>query len=132
MEPASPSTLAILSVLRDIPLGKVASYGQIAALAGNPRGARQVVRILHIFSEREKLPWHRVVDRNGHISLPAPGPGELQRRLLRREKIPVSRDGKIDLAEYGWRPGAAKRSPGAGRSSAGKTGTPGKPNKASE
>ncbi len=94
----------MMALIKKIPKGKVASYGQLAALAGNPRGARQVVRILHSFSELKKLPWHRVVDRNGRISLPMDGSGDLQRRLLRAEGVTVSADGAISLARHGWRP----------------------------
>ena len=91
-------------MLKRIPKGKVASYGQIAALAGSPRGARQVVRILHTLSDREKLPWHRVVDRNGRISLPMEGDGSRQAALLRREKVAVSDQGAIPMGIHRWIP----------------------------
>jgi methylated-DNA-protein-cysteine methyltransferase related protein len=100
--PLSPVTLRIIAVIRRIPTGKAASYGQVAALAGLPRGARQVARILHGMSERERLPWHRVVDRNGRISLPMDGPGDLQRRLLIREGLRVSPQGLLSLERFGW------------------------------
>ena len=102
--PLAPLTERIVAVLRRIPKGKVASYGQIAALAGSPRGARQVVRILHTLSDREKLPWHRVVDRNGRISLPMEGPGSQQAALLRKEKVAVSERGAIPMETHGWIP----------------------------
>ncbi len=94
----------ILSVLRAIPKGKVAGYGQVAALAGNPRGARQVARLLHSLSEKEKLPWHRVINSAGRISLPMDGPGALQRRLLLRERVEVDATGKV-AARHRWKPG---------------------------
>jgi methylated-DNA-protein-cysteine methyltransferase related protein len=100
----APLSLRILSLLKKIPKGKVASYGQIAALAGSPKGARQVVRILHSLSEKEKLPWHRVVDRNGRISLPMEGAGARQAMLLLKEKVAVSRMGEVDMRKYAWRP----------------------------
>ncbi|MDB5102780.1 MAG: methylated-DNA-protein-cysteinemethyltransferase [Fibrobacteres bacterium] len=100
----SPFTIVLLSVLRRIPKGKVASYGQVAALAGHPRGARQVVRLLHSLSEREKLPWHRVVDRNGHISLPMDGAGGLQAALLRKEGVKVSEAGALRMETFRWDP----------------------------
>ena len=107
--PLAPLTERILSILKRIPKGKVASYGQIAALAGSPRGARQVVRLLHTFSDREKLPWHRVVDRNGRISLPMEGHGSVQAALLRKEKVAVSERGAIPLERFGWVPKSGNR-----------------------
>lgn len=101
----SPFSAGLLSLLRKIPKGKVATYGQIAALAGNPRAARQVARLLHTLSDREKLPWHRVLNRNGRISLPMEGHGGLQRRLLLKEGVAVSTDGSLDLDRFGWDPG---------------------------
>ena len=59
----------IKELIKRIPYGKVATYGQIASLAGNRRGARQVVRILHTCSQKENLPWHRVINARGSISL---------------------------------------------------------------
>jgi methylated-DNA-protein-cysteine methyltransferase-like protein len=102
----APLTERILTVLKRIPKGKVASYGQIAALAGSPRGARQVVRLLHTLSKKEKLPWHRVVDRNGRISLPMEGHGSLQAALLRKERIVVSEHGAISMETFRWVPKA--------------------------
>ncbi|MDQ3000006.1 MAG: MGMT family protein [Fibrobacterota bacterium] len=107
-----PLTVRILDILKRIPIGKVASFGQIAALAGSPRGARQVVRILHALSDRENLPWHRVVDRNGRISLPMEGAGALQRRLLLKEGLDVDANGKLSLERHGWNPKSAKLPPG--------------------
>jgi methylated-DNA-protein-cysteine methyltransferase related protein len=100
----APLTERILAVIRAIPKGKVASYGQLAALAGSPRGARQVVRILHTLSEKEKLPWHRVVDRNGRISLPMDAGGARQAALLRKERVEVSENGAIRMDRFGWNP----------------------------
>lgn len=98
----SEATLRIISAIRAIPRGMVSSYGAIAALAGLPNGARQVVRILHSSSEKEKLPWYRLLRKDGGIALP-PGEGyELQRVLLQKEGIEVSREGKVDLSRYGW------------------------------
>lgn len=99
----APLTERILAVLRAIPNGKVASYGQVAALAGSPRGARQVARVLHSLSEKEKLPWHRVVGVSGRISLPAEASAE-QARRLRREGVPVDASGKLDWARCRWKP----------------------------
>ena len=91
-----------VAAVQKIPLGKVATYGQIALLAGNPRGARQVVRVLHSSSEKECLPWHRVVNREGRISLGRGQGYELQKALLEDEGISFQLDGSIDLSNYQW------------------------------
>lgn len=101
----SPFTREVVECIRRIPRGKVAAYGALAAMAGNPRGARQVARLLHALSEREKLPWHRVVNREGRISLPMQGAGEEQRRRLLKEGVAVSAAGAMDMTRFGWRPG---------------------------
>ena len=92
----------IISLIKRIPRGKVASYGQIAALAGNPRGARAVIWLLHSSSGKEKLPWHRVINSRGTISL-QPGQGyEEQRALLESEGVEFGLQGKIDLKRFQW------------------------------
>jgi methylated-DNA-protein-cysteine methyltransferase-like protein len=99
----SEFTRRIIDVISSIPFGKVATYGAIAAAAGNPRGARAVVWVLNSSSEREDLPWHRVINSKGGISL-KPGYGfELQKQLLESERINVSDEGYIDLDRYFWR-----------------------------
>ncbi len=96
-------------VLKRIPRGKVCTYGTVAALAGNPRGARQVVRVLHSSSTTEKLPWHRVVNAQGKISLP-PGSGyELQKALLEKEGVIFGVGDRINLKKYLWMGAAKKR-----------------------
>lgn len=89
--------------IRAIPRGKVATYGQIAALAGNPGGARQVVRVLHSCSGKAGLPWHRIINGRGRISLKRGCGYEEQRRLLLGEGIKVGRGGRIGLNEFQWR-----------------------------
>jgi len=92
----------IIDTIKKIPKGKVATYGQIAAMAGNPQAARQVVRILNIYSEREKLPWYRVINSLGKVSL-KPGSGyELQKALLKDEGVRFNDKDKIDFKRYGW------------------------------
>jgi methylated-DNA-protein-cysteine methyltransferase-like protein len=91
-------------VLKRIPKERVASYGQIAVLAGNPRAARQVVRILHSCSETDNLPWHRVINSQGKIALKSGEGFELQRALLQDEGVLVSPDGRIEMKRYQWRP----------------------------
>mgnify|MGYP001810140979 CR=1 FL=1 len=85
----------VVAVIAAIPAGRVASYGQVAALAGNPQGARQVVRLLNSQSGKLGLPWHRLVNREGRIALP-PGSGfELQKALLEAEGVPLDESGRI-------------------------------------
>ena len=94
----------VKKAIKAIPRGKVASYTQIAAIAGNHRAARQVVRVLHASSEKDRLPWHRVINSRGGISL-ARGRGfDKQKRLLLQEGVSVSRLGRIDLEEFRWEP----------------------------
>jgi methylated-DNA-protein-cysteine methyltransferase-like protein len=106
--PGPGSVEAILDVIRAIPRGKTAGYGQVAALAGNPRGARQVARVLHSLSEKRALPWHRVINRSGCISLPMEGPGARQAALLRAEGVAVSAAGKV-APSAAWQPGETRK-----------------------
>lgn len=94
----------IRDIIKNIPAGKVATYGQIAAYAGNPTGARQVVWVLRSSSQKENLPWHRVVNRKGRISL-KPGQGyEVQKALLGEEGVTFDSTDTIDFNQYLWRP----------------------------
>lgn len=88
-----------IKIIRGIPAGKVMSYGQIAGAAGNPRGARQVARILHSSSKKHNLPWHRVVNSKGEISLQGEG-FETQRFLLESEGIHLDESGRLNLKVY--------------------------------
>ncbi len=92
----------VIDCIRSIPKGRVATYGGIAAMAGNPRGARQVVRILHSCSAKEGLPWHRVVNREGKIALKEEWDRDEQEQCLLREGIVFDQSGRIDLMRYGW------------------------------
>ena len=92
----------IALVVRSIPHGEVATYGQVAAIAGNPRAARQVVRTLKMWSRSRNLPWHRVVNREGRISLPPGGGYEEQRGLLEAEGVAFGLDGRIDMRHHRW------------------------------
>lgn len=94
----------VVKFIRSIPAGKVATYGQIADYAGNPRAAREVAYILHSSSEKEKLPWQRVISSKGRISM-KPGHGyELQRKLLEDEGVVFDADGCVDLDRFLWQP----------------------------
>ena len=98
----SEFTERVIEVISAIPFGRVTTYGAVAAAAGNPRGARVVVWVLNSSSEREGLPWHRVINSKGGISL-KPGYGfELQKQLLESEHVEVSNEGYIDLKKYLW------------------------------
>jgi methylated-DNA-protein-cysteine methyltransferase-like protein len=94
----------IYTVVRRIPRGRVATYGQVAALAGLPGHARQVGYALHALPDGTRLPWHRVINARGEVSLRrAPGPELSQRMLLEREGIRFDARGRVDLAACGWR-----------------------------
>ncbi|MCB2201804.1 MGMT family protein [bacterium] len=95
-------TRQVMAVLKRIPSGRVSTYGAVAAMAGNPRGARQVVRILHSSSQKENLPWHRVINASGRISLPPGGGYELQRAMLADEGVVFGIGDRIDLKKFGW------------------------------
>lgn len=96
-------TLRVIELIRSIPEGRVATYGGIAAAAGSPRAARQVVRILHTCSRKEKLPWHRIVNREGRIALKPFAGYEEQKILLEAEGVEFGLSDCIDLEEYLWR-----------------------------
>lgn len=91
-------------IIKSIPRGKVAAYGQIAAYAGNPLGAKQVAYVLHSSSKKDKLPWHRVINSKGKISLPVGDGYETQKRLLRREGVKFGHGDIIDFDTYQWNP----------------------------
>ncbi len=98
----SEFTLKAIKIMKNIPSGKVVTYGQVATYAGNNRGARQIVRLLNSSWEKEQLPWHRVINRKGKISL-NPGDGyELQKMLLENEGILFDENDHIDLSRFGW------------------------------
>jgi methylated-DNA-protein-cysteine methyltransferase-like protein len=90
--------------IKAIPRGKVATYAQVAALAGNDRAARQVARVLHASSDKDRLPWHRVINSRGGISLPRRRGYEEQKQLLMEEGVAVDRAGRVDLARFQWEP----------------------------
>lgn len=97
-------TVMVVDVIKSIPIGKVATYGQIATLAGNRFGARQVAWILNSLSEKEKLPWHRVINRQGKISLKRGAGYEHQKKILLEEGIEFDKDDRISFKLYFWQP----------------------------
>lgn len=92
----NPFTLKVVQIIRSIPSGRVMTYGQVARLAGNPRAARQVARTLHSLSRTEQLPWHRVLNAKGEISLE----GDEQQLALEAEGVVFDRAGKLSLRRY--------------------------------
>ena len=100
----------IWSTVRRIPRGKVATYGQIAAEAGFPGQARLVGYALHALSGEHDVPWQRVINARGEISLGGVGgSGGIQRALLEREGIEFDARGRVDLARYQWEGGRGRR-----------------------
>ena len=95
---------AILNLVKKIPSGRVASYGQIAAACGHPRAARQVGGILKSLPQPTDIPWWRVINKQGYISIKGnwTTTKELQRNLLIRDGVKVSDDFKIDINKYGF------------------------------
>jgi methylated-DNA-protein-cysteine methyltransferase-like protein len=95
----------IYAVVRQIPRGRVATYGQIASLAGLEGHARQVGYALHALPQETTVPWHRVVNATGGISRRSLPGGELvQRMLLEREGVRLSPLGRVSLARTRWAP----------------------------
>lgn len=103
--PAETYPLIYAAVAR-VPRGCVATYGQIARMAGMPRHARLVGYALHALAEDNCLPWYRIINARGQISERADGTAaaRAQRRLLEREGIRFEADGTIDLQRYRWQP----------------------------
>lgn len=97
-------TQRVRNLIKSIPSGKVATYGLIAVCAGNPRAARQVVRVLHSSSQKHRLPWHRVINSKGRISLPHGNGYEIQKELLTKEGIVFDQNDRIDLDLFLWNP----------------------------
>lgn len=92
----------IYMVVKNIPRGKVATYGQVARLAGNSRWARVVGYALHANPDPENIPCHRVVNREGEVSGAFVfGGAEIQKKRLEDEGIVFEKDGRVDLKKYG-------------------------------
>lgn len=98
----SAAARRILDTVAKVPPGRVATYGQVAAMAGLLRRARLVGTTLRQVGEA-KLPWHRILRADGKIAFaPGSAPFDEQTRRLKREGVAV-RAGRVDLATYGWR-----------------------------
>lgn len=104
----------IYAVVRRIPRGRVATYGQVAQLAGLPGHARQVGYALHAMTAERPVPWHRVINARGEVSPRSdPGSDVAQRQFLEREGVTFDRGDRVDLARFQWRP--RDRPAGSGR-----------------
>lgn len=96
----------IYQVVQQIPYGKVATYGQIAELAGLVGRARQVGYALYRLAPNSDIPWHRVINAQGKVSRSPVrnGMDELQREWLEREGVVFNQEEQIDFKKYLWRP----------------------------
>ncbi|MEJ2533825.1 MAG: MGMT family protein [Halioglobus sp.] len=105
--PSSPDIdQRIWQVVARIPPGRVATYGEVARQAGLPGAARRVGRALRALPAGTRLPWHRVINARGRVSLPEGGAGHrIQRERLQSEGIAFRANGAIDLRRFGWVPG---------------------------
>lgn len=94
-------TSDVIEIVQSIPCGRVTTYGQVALLAGHPRAARVIAGIMTRYEDG--LPWHRVINRHGFISIKRLDiPKEIQKGLLENEGVVVSPDFMVDLERYGW------------------------------
>lgn len=105
-----PTYQKIYRVVARIPRGRVATYGQVAVLAGLEGGARQVGYALHALPAEEKVPWHRVINARGTVS-PRAGNDhdELQRVLLEHEGVVFDERGRVPLDRFQWEPRGMRR-----------------------
>ncbi len=103
LEASSVFTKKVIEKIRAIPRGKVATYKQIAELAGKPHGSRGVSWILHSCSTAYKLPWHRVLNSQGRISFDKSTRNfRRQKSLLEKERVEFIEGGQLSLAQFQW------------------------------
>lgn len=102
--PAGPFAERVYAVVRQVPEGRVTSYGAVAALVGAPRAARGVGAALNgLLPGEDDVPWWRVVNRLGALSIPADlGLRTLQRTLLEAEGVAFLDSGRVDLDRHEW------------------------------
>ena len=94
---------AVCDIVRKCPRGKVISYGAVAAMAGQPRAARAVGATMRDLPEGTKVPWWRVINSRGEVSMRDIGHGPaIQRKLLEGEGVRFSDSGRVDWEKYGW------------------------------
>jgi methylated-DNA-protein-cysteine methyltransferase-like protein len=103
-------TQKVMRLVKRIPRGKVATYGQIARLAGKPHGARGVGWILNSSSETYGLPWQRVLNSRGRISFPKKTKEhQRQKALLTKEGVRLGANGEVDLDRFQWKKEPTKK-----------------------
>jgi len=105
---------AIYAVVRRIPVGRVATYGQVAELAGIPGGGRVAGAAMKVSSRAGRLPWQRVIGKagpnRGRIAIHDPVGAAVQRQLLGKEGVEIGDSGLVALDRYGWLPSDGPRS----------------------
>jgi methylated-DNA-protein-cysteine methyltransferase related protein len=106
MKKAPSSRERIYAQVRKIPRGTVATHGQIARLAGLEGQARQVGYAMAAVPSSSTIPWHRVINAQGRVSMRREGPGGsiIQQQLLEREGVVFDGGGRVSLARFGWKP----------------------------
>lgn len=104
-ESSNDAYARIYAVVREIPRGRVATYGQVAAIAGLPGHARQIGYALHSLEDGSDVPWQRVINAKGEVSPRSSGGWEgFQRHLLEEEGIEFDARGRVDLESCRWDP----------------------------
>lgn len=105
---------SVYTLIRQVPRGRVVSYGGVAALIGQPRAARGVGRALCTLPDGSDVPWWRVVNHNGEISISCADHGAaLQRHLLEAEGVEFDSRGRVDWERFGWTPSGPIRRAGS-------------------
>lgn len=101
--PPSKFALRVRAAVARVPSGRVASYGTIAAIAGRPRSARGVGRVLRQLPDGSDVPWWRVINGRGEVTIPRSShAGPLQRALLEDEGVEFGPGGRVDMRRFGW------------------------------
>ncbi len=102
MTSSATFTDRVYDAVRSVPRGRIVSYGGVAALLGQPRAARGVGHALHLLPDESDVPWWRVLNRNGEISLPGTRGSVVQKKLLHKEGVRFNRAGRADWTKYAW------------------------------
>jgi len=101
---AKTRNVRIYDVIESIPPGSVASYGQIAEIAGIPRGARQVAYALRCLPRGHSLPWFRIITASGKLAFPADSAAFKRQQNQLREEGVIVRNGKVNMEQFRWQP----------------------------